>query len=169
MKTNTSNCRWYGTPWFSSNISLMRMVNWWYIYIISEFHFFTWIKVIAICWNIMTIPDSKVQRANKGPSGADRSQVGPTLAPWTLLSDEYAIWSVLLSVIKPMGYFKWAWLISSKYTNKTSILRSQSKHLSSLEPKPFGTLQRVSAIRSGTEVGICVSNLNVNLLLWYHI
>ena len=31
-------------------------------------------------------PDSKVHGANMGPSGADRTQVGPMLAPWTLLS-----------------------------------------------------------------------------------
>ena len=32
------------------------------------------------------IPDSKVHGANMGPSGADRTKVGPVLAPWTLLS-----------------------------------------------------------------------------------
>ena len=32
------------------------------------------------------IPDSKVYGANMGPSGADRTQVGPMLTPWTLLS-----------------------------------------------------------------------------------
>ena len=31
-------------------------------------------------------PDSKVHEANWGPSEADRTQVGPMLAPWTLLS-----------------------------------------------------------------------------------
>ena len=31
-------------------------------------------------------PSSKVHGANMGPSGADRTQVGPMLAPWTLLS-----------------------------------------------------------------------------------
>ena len=35
---------------------------------------------------IMAYPDSKVRGANMGPSGADRTQVGPMLAPWTLLS-----------------------------------------------------------------------------------
>ena len=30
--------------------------------------------------------DSKVHGANMGPSGADRTQVGPMLAPWTSLS-----------------------------------------------------------------------------------
>ena len=33
-------------------------------------------------------PDSKVHGANMGPSGADRTQVGPMLAPWTLLSGQ---------------------------------------------------------------------------------
>ena len=32
--------------------------------------------------------DSKVHGANMGPSGADRTQVGPMLAPWTLLSGQ---------------------------------------------------------------------------------
>ena len=32
------------------------------------------------------VPNSKVDRANMGPSGSDRTQVGPMLAPWTLLS-----------------------------------------------------------------------------------
>ena len=31
-------------------------------------------------------PDNKVHGANMGPSGADRTQVGPMLAPWNLLS-----------------------------------------------------------------------------------
>ena len=34
----------------------------------------------------LTIPVSKVHGAIMGPSGADRTQVGPMLAPWTLLS-----------------------------------------------------------------------------------
>ena len=40
-------------------------------------------------WGVMGMwhyPDSKVHGANMGPSGADRTQVGPMLAPWTLLS-----------------------------------------------------------------------------------
>ena len=32
------------------------------------------------------IPDSKANEANGGPSGADRTQVGPMLDPLTLLS-----------------------------------------------------------------------------------
>ena len=31
-------------------------------------------------------PDSKVHGANMGPAGADRTQVGPMLVPWNLLS-----------------------------------------------------------------------------------
>ena len=31
-------------------------------------------------------PYSKIHGANMGPSGADRTQVDPMLAPWTLLS-----------------------------------------------------------------------------------
>ena len=33
-----------------------------------------------------TVPDSNVHGPTWGPSGADRSEVGPMLAPWTLLS-----------------------------------------------------------------------------------
>ena len=38
-------------------------------------------------------PDSKVHGANMGPYGADRTQVGPMLAPWTLPSgDFFSVW-----------------------------------------------------------------------------
>ena len=36
--------------------------------------------------SLISIPDSKVHGANMGPTWADRTQVGPMLAPWTLLS-----------------------------------------------------------------------------------
>ena len=44
--------------------------------------------VSMYCWCrwIDSYPDSKVHGATWGPSGADRTQVGPMLAPWTLLS-----------------------------------------------------------------------------------
>ena len=35
---------------------------------------------------IIAVPESKVHGANMGPSGADRTQVEPMLAPWTLSS-----------------------------------------------------------------------------------
>ena len=35
---------------------------------------------------LLHTPNSKVVGANMGPSGADRTQVGPLLATWTLLS-----------------------------------------------------------------------------------
>ena len=35
---------------------------------------------------VYSYPDSKVHGANMGPSGADRTQVGPMLASWTLIS-----------------------------------------------------------------------------------
>ena len=41
--------------------------------------------------------DSKVHGANMGPSGADRTQVGPMLAPWTLQSGYLSIWPGALS------------------------------------------------------------------------
>ena len=36
--------------------------------------------------DLISFPDSKVHGPTWGPSGADRTQVGPMLAPWTLLS-----------------------------------------------------------------------------------
>ena len=36
--------------------------------------------------NVFNDPDSKVYGARMGASGADRTQVGPMLAPWTMLS-----------------------------------------------------------------------------------
>ena len=43
------------------------------------------------------LTNSKVHEANMGPSGAHRTQVGPMLAPWTLLSGRYS--SVLTTEI----------------------------------------------------------------------
>ena len=41
--------------------------------------------VIIVMMTVMNIiPNSKVHGANMGPSGADRTQVGPMLATWTL-------------------------------------------------------------------------------------
>ena len=40
---------------------------------------------------IHVIPDSKVHGANMGPTAADRTQVGPMLAPWASLSDMYLL------------------------------------------------------------------------------
>ena len=34
----------------------------------------------------LNLRDSKIYVANVGPPGADRAQMGPMLAPWTLLS-----------------------------------------------------------------------------------
>ena len=43
-------------------------------------------KVYIVWSNGGMYPNSKVHGANMGPSGADRIQVGPMLAPWTSLS-----------------------------------------------------------------------------------
>ena len=42
-------------------------------------------------------PESKFQGANMGPSGADRTQVGPMLAPWTLPSGSVCYFSSMVS------------------------------------------------------------------------
>ena len=36
-------------------------------------------------WILSGVPESKVHGPTRGPSGADRTHVGPMLAPWTLL------------------------------------------------------------------------------------
>ena len=43
------------------------------------------------CIRNKMIPDSKFHGANMGPSGAERTQVGPMLVPWTLLSGIYVL------------------------------------------------------------------------------
>ena len=45
-----------------------------------------WLVFHVICWQMYVIPDSKVMRPTWGQSEADRTQVGPMLAPWTSLS-----------------------------------------------------------------------------------
>ena len=47
------------------------------------------------------IPDSKVHLAKWGPSGADRTQAGPMLAPWTLLSGMSLIMTEMLQITLP--------------------------------------------------------------------
>ena len=44
----------------------------------------TWVN--PYIWINMALPASKVHGSTWGPSGTDRAQVGPMLAPWTLLS-----------------------------------------------------------------------------------
>ena len=40
----------------------------------------------GLCMHLEGCPDSKVMGPSWGPSGADRTQMGPMLAPWILLS-----------------------------------------------------------------------------------
>ena len=50
------------------------------------------------CTLAVNYPVSKVHVANMGPSGADRTQVGPMLAPWILLSGyPRKIWAEMAS------------------------------------------------------------------------
>ena len=51
----------------------------WYIECIS-------IYMYTLFHQLLDIPDSRLMGPTWGPSGADRTQVGPMLAPWTLLS-----------------------------------------------------------------------------------
>ena len=51
----------------------------------NSLHHLYQMPILAI-YIIHAVPDSKVHGANMGPIWADRAQVGPMLAPWTLLS-----------------------------------------------------------------------------------
>ena len=75
-------------------------------------------------------PDNKVHGATMGPSGADRTQVGPMLAPWTLLSG----WTwILLSYNK----FPSPWVI---YSNNKCV---------STQDTPFCLIRHISINVSG--------------------
>ena len=50
-----------------------------------------------------SLPDSKVHGANMGRSGAERTQVGPMLAPWTLLSGYFYTETSSQQVISATG------------------------------------------------------------------
>ena len=52
---------------------LGSMIPWFRVFFVNQ----------IITWRV---PDSKVHGANMGPSGADRTQMGLMLVPWTLLS-----------------------------------------------------------------------------------
>ena len=54
------------------------------------------IKSVEVLWYLP--PIARFMGPTWGPSGADRSQVGPILAPWTMLSGYYHIW--LLTFVK---------------------------------------------------------------------
>ena len=57
-------------------------------------------------------PNSKVHGASMGPSGADRTQVGPMLAPWTLLSgNPCGLSMVVLPVAIRRRVFRKKWLL----------------------------------------------------------
>ena len=53
-------------------------------------------------WARCVVPDSRFMGPTWGPLGADRTQVGPMLAPWTLLS-EVPLWIQRLSNVRPMS------------------------------------------------------------------
>ena len=46
------------------------------------------------------VPDSKVHGAYMGPPGADRTQLGPMLAPWSLLSGVLQVYVTLTYICK---------------------------------------------------------------------
>ena len=62
-----------------------------WMYFEQEHHWFrlwlvAWWNWAITSWLSIDFPDSKVHGPAWGPHGADRTQVGPMLAPWTLLS-----------------------------------------------------------------------------------
>ena len=57
-----------------------------YSVVLREIHWHGYIGKFWFEHKKGNVPDSKVHWPTWGPSGADRTQVGPILGPWTLLS-----------------------------------------------------------------------------------
>ena len=83
--TSLSGSRHMLKPIIITNVLMYTKVTWIYgmflylppvIFGIVKYFVFPTIRIY---------PDNKVYGANRGPPGADRTQVGPMLAPWTLL------------------------------------------------------------------------------------
>ena len=73
-------------------------------------------------YNDSDIPDNKVRVANMGPPGSWRPQVGPTLAPWILLSGIPVCCTQPLSSEGHNAYF-----VSGEYGGYISILLTSSE------------------------------------------
>ena len=89
---------------------------------------------------ILTIPDKRFMGPTWGPSGADRTQVGPMLAPWTLLYGmllqpghgdvirlkKYGMYPVIHARIADKHVSKWwcfiLWLINSSTSGKMAAI-----------------------------------------------
>ena len=71
-------------------------------------------------------PDSKVHWANMGPSGADRTQVGPMLAPWTLRSRSPSCHAHSMIVLMPVNSY---WMFMDKTGNYPNAnIHTKTKH-----------------------------------------
>ena len=68
------------------------------------------------------IPDNKVHGANMGPSGVYRTQVGPMLVPWSLLSE---IMPMLYQILKVM--YKQYWFEKYQYTHNWRLIVANAK------------------------------------------
>ena len=74
---------------YEANCSLMFLAN--HVWFTTEVYLDVTLKycdfsAVSISKSNNRTPDNKVHGANMGPVWADRTQVGPMLAPWTLLS-----------------------------------------------------------------------------------
>ena len=82
---------------FSSSIMCLSMV-WWCSTGTQQ----------ALCWPTSNSPISSFIGPTWRPSGADRTQVGPMLAPWTLLSGLY-IYELPLRGLKHSEWYIFQW------------------------------------------------------------
>ena len=63
-----------------------------------------------------------------GPSGADRTQVGPMLAPWTLLCGTCSMYIVFLLIYRKWPRFYTSDMAMMRWHTNTSIQLSKKKH-----------------------------------------
>ena len=104
--------------WYQMGLRHLQLLYWLvydeygHLCYLKELIFLVWLTDISIHWPLGDMVDIlKVQPPNTtliarfmgptwGPSGADRTQVGPMLAPWTLLSGNSL---VCFSILPPSG------------------------------------------------------------------
>ena len=70
--------------------------------------------------NIQFDPDNKVHGANMGHIWADRTQVGPMLTPWTLLSGERA--RGCRGYIMTYDFGKYHWIARTKHWPQNAVI-----------------------------------------------
>ena len=99
-----------------------------------------------------TIPDSKVHGANMGSPGSCRPQMGPMLAPWTLLS---GMWNNNVATTLSN------WTIWSAFENNCVILRATMVNLILSSPRSSEIIDGVKLIKQRNTPVWCWIFLNV--------